>query len=84
MLSQRIPFLRNLRKQSLIDLLNELTEDHIKIMEEYFSDKVTLSKIDYHIVRNFAFSLNDFDATNLFSNVVISRDDKQIYLTTWR
>lgn len=89
LMAQRIPYLRSIRRRSLMDFLNSLNNEHIIILEHHFQDSVVLAKIDYHIVRNltapvleFEKELNRLDSN--FQNVAISRDGSSIYLSMWR
>jgi hypothetical protein len=89
MLSKRVPTLRSLRMRSLMDLINGLTSDHVRTLEEYFHDKIALDKLDYHIVRSLKLPL-EFDPDREFadfsdySEFVISRSADQLYVSFWR
>ena len=89
LLSQRVPTLRSLRLRSFMDLINSLTKDHVRKLEEYFQDSIALDKLDYHIVKNVTLPLN-FDANKELSDFVgfgsfsVSRDAEQIYISFWR
>ena len=78
--------LRGIAKKSISDFLNQLTPEHIKILENYFSANLEIDKLDYRIVRNYSFPLDEINLDNVdtFSNVFLSRDDKQVHISFWR
>lgn len=89
LLSKRVPTLRSLRLRSLMDLMNGLKPEHVRKLEEYFQDSIALDKLDYHIVRNVTLPLNfnankELSDVTGFSNLVVSRDEEQVYLSFWR
>jgi hypothetical protein len=75
-----------LAKKCVSDFLDQLKPEHIKILENYFGTNVAVDKLDYRIVRNYSFPVDDIDLNGLdtFSNVFISRDDRQVYISFWR
>ena len=89
MIAQRIPYLRSIRRRSLMDFFNNLNSEHIALLEEFFHDTIVIAKIDYHIVSNYTLSiteaereLNQFDSD--FQNLAISRDESSVYISMWR
>jgi hypothetical protein len=89
LMAQRIPYLRSLRLRSLMDLLNNLNDEHIALLSSYFQDSVVLTKLDYHIVRNFTVPINEFERElnqldSSFQNMTISRDEGSLYISFWR
>lgn len=89
LLSKRVPTLRSLRLRSLMDMLNSLTNEHIRKLEEYYQDSLALDKIDYHIVRNVTLPLSfnaDKELSDFvgYSNFIIGRDEEQVYISFWR
>jgi len=85
LMSYRLPFLRNLRQQAKLDLINYLSEKEIKILEAYFKETIAINKLDYNLVKNITIdlgqNLSDFDG---FNNFTLSRDSDKIYITFWR
>jgi 2-iminoacetate synthase ThiH len=87
-LAKRVPFLRELGKQALLDFLNQLSEKDIEILESYFQKKIFVEKINYSISLNLKIPLSNicdelchiegFNYTSTF------RDEEYIYLTLWR
>jgi len=86
-LSQRVSFLRTMRLQSLIDLINALNEQHLEKLKEYFGDTIIIDRIDYNITKHVTFNLNSDIASKLsndITNFTISRNKDHLYLTSWR
>lgn len=88
-LSKMTPALRTLGQRSIIDFLQGLKDEHLKILEGYFGSNVTLSKTDHHIVKNLVFSLNNAElgsmkGTEGYPNFCLHRDRNQVYLSFWR
>lgn len=93
LLSQRIPALRSLSKQSKIDLLNNISSEHLENLEEYFGDSISLDKIDYHLIKEFDIPLENIGVLNLdktftaaegFSNFAVTRNAGRLYVSFWR
>ena len=89
LIAQRIPYLRSIRRRSLIDLLNNLSDEHVAILEEYFQDSLILAKIDYHIVRNLTVPITEIERElnrldSMFQNLSISRDEGSLYISMWK
>lgn len=89
LMAQRIPYLRSIRRRSLMDFLNSISDEHVAILEEHFQDSVVLAKIDYHIVRNLTAPIMEFEKElnrldSYFQNIAISRDESSTYLSMWR
>lgn len=87
-LAQQHSFLKNIGKQAVIDFLNSLNENHIKIMSDYFKNSVTIDKMNNRLVKNDYFFLEDVqeELKNFeeFSNIAIHRDEDQCYISCWR
>jgi hypothetical protein len=89
-MSKLVPMLRPTGKQSLLDCLNELTEKDIKVLEEYFNDKIVVEKLNYSIVLDTKVPLQDFSICEElcevegYSNFTTWRDDDFLYITHWR
>ena len=87
-LAKRHPELRQLGRRSVIDLLNSLENEHIAILDNYFNAKVTLDKLDYHLVQNYDFNLNEAEEKlselKGFSNFSSYRNGDRLYISFWR
>ncbi len=88
-ISYRMPALKTIRKQSLINLLNSLNEEHVEKISKFLGDIVIVEQLDYHIIKNFKFSVNDFierELTNYnsYTNIAVSRTADNLYISLWR
>ena len=59
LISQQMPFLRHLRKQARLDMLNGLNQEHIRVLEKYFGTQVIVEKLNSHIVKNIEAKISD-------------------------
>jgi hypothetical protein len=89
-LAQRHPFLRDIGKQAVLDLLNVITDQDIVALEEYFGQRILVEKLNYSLVLNLQIPLDqteicqrfcEIDGFNYFSTY---RDDKHLYVCCWR
>ena len=90
-IAKRMPMLKSIGKQAVLDLLNTLTESDIVSLETYFQESVFLEKLNYSITRNLKVplaetkdicnSLCDITDVNYFSTW---RDDEYLYISFWR
>ena len=89
-MSKLVPMLRPTGKQALLDCLNELSEQDVKVLEEYFDDKIVVEKLNYSIVLDTKVPLQDFSICEElcevegYSNFTTWRDDDFLYITHWR
>lgn len=89
-LAQKIPALRGLGKQAVLDVLNALTEEHILSLEEYFGEKITLEKLNYSVVKNLSLPLEEIDLCQElcelegFDYFSTWRDEEKVYISFWR
>jgi hypothetical protein len=86
-ISQRMPFMRHLRKQARLDMINGLKQEHIQVLEKHFGTRVIVERFDSHVVKNLEFGVNDeIDWCQLegFSNFAVSRSPDTLYITAWR
>ena len=86
MLAIKAPTLRSLGKRSILDFLNNLENEHIAIIEKYLGSEITIDKLDYHIVKNYNFQLEDTDLNGLptYADFAIFRNEDQLYISFWR
>ena len=87
-LAKMSPALRTLGKRTLMDFMNDIGKEHIQILEHHFKTKVTIDKLDYHVVRNYTFSASELEGElnkiKGFANFSTHRDGNQVYLSFWR
>ena len=89
LLSYRSPALNNMRKQACINLLNSINADHLEKLALKFNDMVFVEKLDYSIVKNLNFSINDSIKDELkkydsYGNITVSRKAGKLYITLVR
>ena len=89
-LAQRVPFLRDIGKQALLDFLNGLEDEDIAVLEEYFGEKIFVERLNYSITTNVRIPLNEstlcrelceIEGFNYFSTW---RDEDFLYVSCWR
>lgn len=89
-LAQRMPFLRQLGRQALLDFLNGLTDDDIVMLEGYFGEKILVERLNYSIAQNVTIPLNQSSicdalcAIEGFGYFSTWRDEDFLYITCWR
>jgi hypothetical protein len=84
-LAQMTPSLKSMGKRAKLDLLNRLDEFE-DILSAYFKTPVTIDKLDYHIVKNLEFDVNNVEIKDMegYLDFSISRKDDQLYISFWR
>jgi hypothetical protein len=80
--------LKPLRQKSLLDLLNSLKSEHIKIIEEHLGKNISITSIDPKIVKNCETHIDhaDIDLCRQSEgfNVSTYRKGNQLYISYWR
>lgn len=84
-LSVQIPSLKSMGKRAKLDLLGRLDEFK-DILSRYFKTSVTIDKLDYHIAKNFEFSVDDvqIDDVEGYLDFTASRVGERLYVSFWR
>lgn len=86
-LGQNIPALKTLAKRSVVELLNSLEEKHLKILEDYFQEKIFISKLDNNIIANYQSILEEEHELCKFVNFqdfCVTRNKDNFKVTFWR
>lgn len=86
-LGQRIPGMKTLGQRSVLELLNSIDEICIRKLEEYFSDIITIDKINHCLTACYDWQTNDVDELCKYTgyrDFCIHRDENRIYVTFWR
>ena len=83
--------LREVGKQAMLDFLNEVNNDHLSLLEDYFDERVVVEKLNYDIVENVKLPLSEagmvcdhlcrIEGFNYFSTW---RDESYLYISFWR
>jgi hypothetical protein len=91
-LSRVSPALRAMGKKAILDFLNKVKKEHENIISKHLGTSVTIDKLDYHIVQNMEFSIEDAELElnlleaekPLYSYFGTYRKNNKIYITFWR
>jgi hypothetical protein len=80
--------LKSLAKRSLMDFLKALTPEQVKIIEKHLNTSIFVDRMDYSIVNNYSFCLDDaeekLNQLGDVPNFCVSRNEDQIYVSFWR
>ena len=87
-LSQRFPYLKKIGKLAVLDFLNNINDNEIEILENYFGERVVVERLNYNISENLKIPLDNMcdalckiESFNYFSTW---RDEKFLYISFWR
>lgn len=87
-LSQQSSALRTLGIKAKSDFLNQIEQEHLAILEEYFGTEVVINGFDYSIVKGDVFALGDaqdkLNAGQWFGNFFVFRNNDHLYIDFWR
>jgi hypothetical protein len=89
-LAKRIPYLKEMGKQAILDFLNTITDDDLVVLEEYFGQKIIVEKLNYSIASNYKVPLSESGACEVlcgiegFNYFSTWRDDEYLYISAWR
>lgn len=87
-ITKQSPSLRTLGIKIISDFLDSLKQIHIVALSEYFGNDVKIDKMDYSIVKNYDWELEqaeiELNKITTFSNLLIYREDKHIFVSFWR
>ena len=89
-MSKRIPYLKSIGQQAILDFINTITDDQIEILENYFGKKVFIEKLNYKIVKNLKIPINkkyiceELCKIEGYSYYTTFRDEDYIHLTFWK
>lgn len=87
-LAKRVPYLRGIGRQAVLDLLGMLTDEDVGVLSEYFGEKVLVKSINYSLAESYKVPLDeacDLLCDKVFFNYhSVWRDDVHLYLTMWR
>jgi hypothetical protein len=89
-ISKRIPAMKSLGKQALMDFLNTITDEEVVRLEEYLGERIRVERLNYSLTTNLKLPLADQGACGAlcqlqdFGNLTVWRDDQFLYVTFWR
>lgn len=86
-LSKQHSFLKNVGMQAVIDLMNNLNDNHLKIIEDFYNMKFKVIKLNNRLVNNFEFEvdscIDDLSDLPVIANICLHRNKEKIFITTW-
>lgn len=89
-MGKRIPALRQVGKRAVLDFINNLQDEHLEALEDYFGERIVIEKLNYNIVQNVKIPLAEekicehlCEVTG-FSYFSAWRDDEHLYISFWR
>lgn len=89
-LGKQLPMLRQVGKAAVLDFLNQLKDEDIEKLEEYFEERIVVEKLNYSAVFNVKIPLSEteicqklcgIEGFNYFSTW---RDESYLYISFWR
>jgi hypothetical protein len=85
-LAQLSPVLKPIAKKAAIDLINMLSTEHIKVLEQYFNSSITLDRVDYKTIHNCILDVNKVELGRVkdHPNFSLYRDANQLYICFWK
>lgn len=89
-MAKRIPFLKEMGKQAILDLLNNITEEDVDLLEQHFQEKIIIERLNYSTTRDFKIPLNDTNLCDQLCEIIgfnyfsIWRDHEFLYISFWR
>lgn len=89
-IAKRLPMLKSVGTQAVLDFLNSLNSEDIERLEEHFGEKIMVEKLSYSIARNFKIPLSETEICQQLCEVTdlnyfsTWRDDEFLYISFWR
>lgn len=79
--------LHHLKTKIFMDFLNQITDEQLKVLEVFFKEKITITKLDYHIVRFFNWNLDELEIqlnnSNINGELLLHRTKDKISICNW-
>ena len=88
-LFQKEPSLRPMAQKMLIDFVNIVSKEDIKILSDYFKEEVKVERIDPNVVNHMEVSIHEAEnylnsQTILKEALLAYREGEQLYISVWR
>jgi hypothetical protein len=87
-LGQFVPGLRPMAQKALLDLLNQLEEEDIRILEIYLGTTISVEKLDYTLVKTHKVELSNaqekVECLDLEGELFLYRDANYLYIGDWK
>ncbi|CAE7860279.1 unnamed protein product [Symbiodinium microadriaticum] len=58
-MGKQMPFLKQIGKSAMLDFLNNLNDEHISILEEYFGERVVVERLDYSVATSIEVTMSE-------------------------
>jgi len=88
LLSVQVPAMRQLGKRSVIQFLDQINEEEINCIREFFKDDVVIKKLDANIISKIKSNLDelelDLNNCNNFVGFAISRKKEKVSVCLWK
>jgi len=82
------PSLRPMAQKALLDLLNQLGDEHIRTLEKHFGTTVKVEKLDYTLIKSYKVSISEaqkqIECLGIEGEMFLHRDANHLYIGTWR
>lgn len=87
-MGKQMPSLKFLCKRSILDLINSLTDEDIKLLEGFFGEKIEVKKLEYNIVKTLTCKISELsyelERLEWKGNFSMYRKNDIVYLLFWR
>jgi hypothetical protein len=89
-MSKRIPYLKAIGQQAVLDFLNSLNDQHIEALEAYFGEPVFVDRLNYSLSYNLKIPIEKVEIckelckVQEFNYYNTWRDEKFLYISFWR
>ena len=88
-LSKQSPDFKAMGQKAILNFLNLITDQEIKIISEYFNEVVSVEKILTNVVEQYNCLINEAEKMLNTETIIkeaffVYREGEQFYLSTWR
>lgn len=85
-LGQFVPALRPTGQKATLDFLNQLTDNQVRTLENYWGKPVKVERLDYSIVKTKTVKLSEAQEQlgGLEGEIFLYRDADNLYVGAWR
>jgi len=85
----RVPMLRQMAKQAILDFLDQLNDEHVQILEKHFGEQLVVEKLNYRSVENYKIPLSETKICEALCEIEFQyfstwRDAEYLYISFWR
>ena len=89
-MSKRIPYLKAIGQQAVLDFLNSLNDQHIEALESYFGEPIFVDRLNYSLCHNVKIPIEKAEIcqelckVEEFNYYNTWRDERFLYISFWR